>query len=297
MIDKEHELPVVRQVQLLDLSRSSVYYQPQPISESDLQLMRRIDKLHLDYPFAGARMLRDMLRLDKIMVGRKHISTLMKQMGIEALYRKANTSRRNQAHRIYPYLLRHLTIDRPNQVWAMDTTYIPMQRGFVYLTAVLDWATRRVLAWRLSNTLTADPCVEALEEAILKYGSPEIMNTDQGSQFTSSAFISVLEQNKIQISMDGKGCWRDNVFVERLWKSVKYEEVYLHGYETVSAARQAMSRYFDFYNRRRPHSSLDGKTPDMAYFVRSEQRITDGFYELIVWFLLLKFAGNEIISA
>ena len=220
MIDKEHELPVVRQVQLLDLSRSSVYYQPQPISESDLQLMRRIDKLHLDYPFAGARMLRDMLRLDKIMVGRKHISTLMKQMGIEALYRKANTSRRNQAHRIYPYLLRHLTIDRPNQVWAMDTTYIPMQRGFVYLTAVLDWATRRVLAWRLSNTLTADPCVEALEEAILKYGPPEIMNTDQGSQFTSSAFISVLEQNKIQISMDGKGCWRDNVFVERLWKSV-----------------------------------------------------------------------------
>ena len=266
MIDKEHELPVVRQVQLLDLSRSSVYYQPQPISESDLQLMRRIDKLHLDYPFAGARMLRDMLRLDKIMVGRKHISTLMKQMGIEALYRKANTSRRNQAHRIYPYLLRHLTIDRPNQVWAMDTTYIPMQRGFVYLTAVLDWATRRVLAWRLSNTLTADPCVEALEEAILKYGLPEIMNTDQGSQFTSSAFISVLEQNKIQISMDGKGCWRDNVFVERLWKSVKYEEVYLHGYETVSAARQAMSRYFDFYNRRRPHSSLDGNTPDMAYF-------------------------------
>ena len=270
MIDKAHDLPVTRQVQLLDLSRSTVYYQAQPMSESDLQFMRRIDKLHLDHPFAGARMLRDMLRLDEIAVGRKHISTLMKKMGIEALYRKANTSRRNHAHRIYPYLLRHLTIDRPNQVWAMDTTYIPMQRGFVYLTAVLDWATRRVLAWRLSNTLTADPCVEALEEAILKYGSPEIMNTDQGSQFTSSAFISVLEQNKIQISMDGKGCWRDNVFVERLWKSVKYEEVYLHGYETVSAARQAMSRYFDFYNRRRPHSSLDGKTPDMAYFNLSE---------------------------
>ena len=266
MIDTEHKLPVVRQVQLLDLSRSTVYYQQYPISESDLQLMGPIDKLHLDYPFAGARMLRDMLRLDKALVGRKHIGTLMKKMGIEALYRKANTSRRNQAHRIYPYLLRHLTIDRPNQVWAMDTTYIPMQRGFVYLTAVMDWATRRVLAWRLSNTLTADPCVEALEEAILKYGPPEIMNTDQGSQFTSSAFISVLEQNGIKISMDGKGCWRDNVFVERLWKSVKYEEVYLHGYETVSAARQAMSRYFDFYNRRRPHSTLDGKTPDMAYF-------------------------------
>ena len=264
MIDKAHELPVTRQVQLLDLSRSTVYYQAQPMSESDLQLMRRIDKLHLDHPFAGARMLRDMLRLDEIAVGRKHISTLMKKMGIEALYRKANTSRRNHAHRIYPYLLRHLTIDRPNQVWAMDTTYIPMQRGFVYLTAVLDWATRRVLAWRLSNTLTADPCVEALEEAILKYGPPEIMNTDQGSQFTSSAFIGVLEQNKIQISMDGKGCWRDNVFVERLWKSVKYEEVYLHGYDTVSVARKALSQYFDFYNRRRPHSTLDGKTPDMA---------------------------------
>ncbi len=266
MIDKEHELSVTRQVRLLDLSRSTVYYRPPLTSESDLQLMREIDRLHLEHPFAGARMLRAMLGLKNIAVGRKHISTLMKRMGIEALYRKANTSRRNQAHRIYPYLLRHLTIDRPNQVWAMDTTYIPMQRGFVYLTAVLDWATRRVLAWRLSNTLTADPCVEALEETILKYGAPEIMNTDQGSQFTSTAFISVLEQHKIQISMDGKGCWRDNVFVERLWKSVKYEEVYLHGYETVSAARRALNRYFDFYNRRRPHSTPDGKTPDMAYF-------------------------------
>ena len=228
--------------------------------------MRRIDELHLESPFAGARMLRDMLRLEKIEVGRRHVSTLMKTMSIEALYRKANTSRRNQAHRIYPYLLRHLIIDRPNQVWAMDTTYIPMQKGFVYLSAVLDWATRRVLAWRLSNTLTADPCVEALEEAILKYGPPEIMNTDQGSQFTSSAFIKVLEQNGIRISMDGKGCWRDNVFVERLWKSVKYEEVYLHGYDTVSIARRALSRYFDFYNCRRPHSTLDGMTPDTAYF-------------------------------
>jgi len=266
MIDRTHELPVIRQAQLLDLSRSSVYYLPQPTPEGDLRLMRRIDELHLEHPFAGARMLRDMLRLEKIEVGRRHVSTLMKKMGIEALYRKANTSRRNQAHRIYPYLLRGLRIDRPNQVWAMDTTYIPMQRGFVYLSAVLDWATRRVLAWRLSNTLTADPCVEALEEAILKYGPPEIMNTDQGSQFTSSAFIKTLEQNGIQISMDGKGCWRDNVFVERLWKSVKYEEVYLHGYDTVSIARQALRRYFDFYNRRRPHSTLDGITPDTAYF-------------------------------
>ncbi len=266
MIDRTHDLPVVRQAELLELARSSVYYEPQPIPDIDLRLMRRIDELHLEHPFAGARMLRDMLRLEHLEVGRKHIGTLMKKMGIEALYRKSNTSRRNQAHRIYPYLLRKLTIDRPNQVWAMDTTYIPMQRGFVYLTAVLDWATRRVLAWRLSNTLTADPCVEVLEEAIRKYGAPEIMNTDQGSQFTSAAFIGVLAQNGIQISMDGKGCWRDNVFVERLWKSVKYEEVYLHGYETVSVARQALSRYFDFYNRRRPHSMLDGKTPDMAYF-------------------------------
>ena len=270
MIDSTHKLPVVRQVQLLDLSRSSVYYLPQPTPDSDLRLMRRIDELHLEHPFAGARMLRDMLKLEGISVGRKHVSTLMKKMSIEALYRKANTSRRNQAHRIYPYLLRNVTIGRPNQVWAMDTTYIPMQRGFVYLTAVLDWATRRVLAWRLSNTLTADPCVEALEEAIGKYGAPEIMNTDQGSQFTSAAFISVLEHNGIEISMDGKGCWRDNVFVERLWKSVKYEEVYLHGYDTVSVARQALNRYFDFYNRRRPHSTLDGKTPDTAYFSLSQ---------------------------
>jgi putative transposase len=266
MIDSTHDLPIVRQAQLLDVSRSSVYYLPQPIPEGDLRLMRRIDELHLEHPFAGARMLRDMLKLEGVVVGRKHVATLMKKMGIEALYRKANTSRRNTAHRIYPYLLRSLTIDRPNQVWAMDTTYIPMSRGFVYLTAVLDWATRRVLAWRLSNSLTADPCVDALEEAILKYGAPEIMNTDQGSQFTSAAFIGLLQQHGIQVSMDGTGCWRDNVFVERLWKTVKYEEIYLHGYDTVSIARQALTRYFDFYNRRRPHSTLDGKTPDSVYF-------------------------------
>lgn len=266
MIDSTHDLTIVRQAQLLDVSRSSVYYLPQPMPEGDLRLMRRIDELHLEHPFAGARMLRDMLKLEGVAVGRKHVATLMKKMGIEALYRKSNTSRRNTAHRIYPYLLRGVTIDRPNQVWAMDTTYIPMSRGFVYLTAVLDWATRRVLAWRLSNSLTADPCVEALDEAILKYGPPEIMNTDQGSQFTSSAFIGLLQQHSIQVSMDGKGCWRDNVFVERLWKSVKYEEIYLHGYDTVSVARQALTRYFDFYNRRRPHSTLDGKTPDSVYF-------------------------------
>ena len=266
MIDRRHKLPVVQQAKLLDLSRSSVYYLPKPTPDADLRLMRRMDELHLEYPFAGARMLRDMLALEDHEVGRKHVGTLMRKMGIEAIYRKANTSRRNQAHRIYPYLLRDLTIERPNHVWAMDTTYIPMRRGFVYLSAVLDWATRKVLSWRLSNSLTADPCVDALEEAIMKYGAPEIMNTDQGSQFTSSDFIGLVHQHGIQVSMDGKGCWRDNVFVERLWKSVKYEEIYLHGYETVTDAKTALTRYFDFYNRRRPHSTLDGKTPDTVYF-------------------------------
>lgn len=266
MIDRAHKLPVVQQARLLDLSRSSIYYLPQPTPDTDLRLMRRMDELHLEYPFAGARMLRDMLALEGVEVGRRHVGTLMRKMGIEAIYRKANTSRRNQAHRIYPYLLRNLNIDRPNHVWAMDTTYIPMRRGFVYLSAVLDWATRKVLSWRLSNSLTADSCVDALEEAIMKYGAPEIMNTDQGSQFTCSDFIRLVHQHGVHVSMDGKGCWRDNVFVERLWKSVKYEEIYLHGYETVTDAKQALTRYFDFYNRRRPHSTLDGRTPDTVYF-------------------------------
>ena len=266
MIDKAHDLPVVRQVQLLELSRSSVYYQARPTSENDLKLMRRIDELHLEHPFAGARMLRDMLKLEGHEIGRKHVGTLMKKLDIQAIYRKANTSRRNQAHRIYPYLLRDLAIERPNQVWAMDTTYIPMRRGFVYLSAVLDWATRRVLAWRLSNSLTADPCVDALEEAIMKYGAPEIMNTDQGSQFTSSTFIGLLQEHGIQVSMDGKGCWRDNVFVERLWRTIKYEEVYLKAYDSVSAAKASLGTYLAFYNTRRPHQSLDGQTPDTIYF-------------------------------
>ena len=266
MIDPEHKLPVVRQAKLLELSRSSVYYQPQPTPESDLALMRILDRWHLEYPFAGSRMLRDMLRLAGHPIGRKHVATLMRKMGIEALYRKANTSRRHPAHRIYPYLLRGLAIERPNQVWAMDTTYIPMHQGFVYLTAVLDWASRRVLAWRVSNSLAADACVEALEEAIHHHGVPEIMNTDQGSQFTGSAFIGVLDHHGIRISMDGKGCWRDNVFVERLWKSIKYEEVYLHAYDSVTAARAGIARYVAFYNTRRPHQSLDGQTPDTIYF-------------------------------
>jgi putative transposase len=266
MIEPAHELPIVRQAQLLELSRASVYYLPRSMSSADLALMRRLDALHLEHPFAGARMLRDMLRAEGEVIGRKHVATLMRKMGIEALYRRANTSRRHTAHRIYPYLLRGLAIERPNQVWAMDTTYIPMARGFVYLTAVLDWATRRVLAWRLSNSLAADACVEALEEAIHRYGAPEIMNTDQGSQFTSAEFIGVLVEQGIRISMDGKGCWRDNIFIERLWKSIKYEEVYLHAYASVSDARAQLTRYVGFYNQRRPHRSLDGRTPDAVYF-------------------------------
>src|SRR5947207_4745439 len=237
MIDPTHPLPIVRQAQLLELSRASVYYLPQPTPPSDLALMRRIDELHLEHPFAGSRMLRGLLNREGYPVGRKHVATLMRKMGIEALYQRPRTSGRDREHPVFPYLLRGLTIDRPNQVWAMDTTYIPMRRGFVYLTAVVDWASRRVLAFRVSITLAADAAADALKEAIARYGTPEIMNTDQGSQFTASDFISVLHEHQIRISMDGTGCWRDNVFVERLWKSVKYEHVYLHAYESVSEAR------------------------------------------------------------
>lgn len=266
MIDRTHDLPVARQCQILSLARSSAYYRPQEASEADLALMRRIDELHLEHPFAGSRMLRDMLRREGHYIGRKHVATLMKKMGIEALYKKPNTSRRHPAHPVYPYLLRGLPIVRPNHVWAADITYIPMKRGFVYLFAVMDWASRRVLSWCLSNTLTTDFCIEAMQEAIHRYGTPDIFNTDQGSQFTSLEFTQLLKDNGIAISMDGKGCWRDNVFVERLWKSIKYEEVYLRAYETMSAARSEIGRYLGFYNSRRPHSALDGITPDAFYF-------------------------------
>ena len=266
MIDRSDKLPVVRQCQLLGLSRSSVYYRAQPVSEGDLTLMRRIDELHLNHPFAGARMLRDLLRQEGFLVGRRHVTTLMKKMGIEALYRRPNTSRKHPQNPVFPYLLRGLDITRPNQVWAMDITYLPMRKGFVYLAAVLDWATRRVLSWRLSNSLTTDFCIEAVEEAIQRHGRPEIFNTDQGCQFTSHEFVGLVQGHDIQVSMDGKGRWVDNVFVERLWKSVKYEEVYLHAYDSVAQARQGLQRYFKFYNERRPHSSLDGKTPDLVYF-------------------------------
>ena len=270
MIDPVHALPVTRQAELLELSRSNVYYLPRPVPEADRVLMRRIDELHLNFPFAGSRMLRDILKLEGFEVGRKHVRTLMDKMGIAALYRKRNTSAPHPAHPVYPYLLRNLTTDRPNQVWAADLTYIPMQRGFVFLVAILDWATRKVLAHRVSINMSTDFCLEALEEAIVKYGRPEIFNTDQGSQFTSVDFTQVLKDHGIQISMDGKGRWADNVFVERLWKSVKYEHVYLHAYDSVSEARQQLAGYFEFYNTRRPHSSLGGQTPDTAYFGNSE---------------------------
>ncbi len=266
MIDPNHALPVARQVKLLGLSRSSFYYQSRPVSDRDLLLMQRIDKLHLEYPFAGARMLRDMLWQEDVHVGRRHVGTLMKRMGIEALYRKPRTTKPGEGHQIYPYLLRGMRIDQPNHVWAMDITYIPMARGFVYLAAVVDWATRRVLSWRVSITMTTDFCLDALDEALRLHGRPQIFNTDQGSQFTSHAFTEALRSNGIAISMDGKGSWRDNVFVERLWRSVKYEEVYLHAYESVSQVREGLARYFVFYNRRRPHSKLDRLTPDQVYF-------------------------------
>ena len=266
MIDATHDLSISRQAELLEISHSNVYYLPRATSDADLALMRRIDELHLNYPFGGSRMLRDMLKLEGHQVGREHVRTLMAKMGIHAIYREPKTSAPHPAHRIYPYLLKGLTIDRPNQCWATDITYIPMRRGFVYLVAIMDWATRKVLAHRVSISMSTDFCVEALEEAIAKYGRPEIFNTDQGSQFTSAEFTGVLKANEISISMDGKGRWVDNVFVERLWRSVKYDHVYLYAYESVSDAKQQLATYFNFYNTRRPHSSLGGHTPDMTYF-------------------------------
>ena len=266
MIDRKHDLSITKQAEILKISRGSVYYLPRPVSSADLAIMRRLDQLHLEFPFAGSRMLRGLLAAEGGKIGRRHVKTLMQRMGIEAIYRRPRTTKPEPGHKIYPYLLRALEITRPNQVWAMDITYIPMARCFVYLAVVLDWATRRVLSWRLSITMEAAFCVETLEDALAFHGRPEIFNTDQGSQFTGSAFTSVLASNGIAISMDGKGAWRDNVFIERLWRSVKYEEVYLRAYETVGEARGSIGRYLEFYNGRRPHSSLDGSTPDQAYF-------------------------------
>lgn len=266
MIDREHELPIAKQAAELGISRGSVYSLPKPTSAADLKLMRRIDELHLDYPFAGSRMLQKLLKREGYETGRLHVRTLMKRMGIEALYRKPRTSKPGDGHKIYPYLLGKLAVTRPNQVWATDLTYIPMARGFCYLVAVVDWFTRKVLSWRLSITMDAVFCIDALEEALATYGKPEIFNSDQGSQFTSHDFTKVLLDREIRISMDGKGAWRDNVFVERLWRSVKYEEIYLKAYDSVREGRASIGKYLDFYNRGRPHSSLDGRAPDEAYF-------------------------------
>jgi putative transposase len=266
MIDRGSKLPVTRQAQLLDLSRSSVYYTPRPLSDRDLGLMRRIDELHLQLPFYGSRKLTRELRKEGHDVGRQHVVTLMRRMGIEAIYRRPRTSIPAREATIRPYLLGNLAINRPNQVWASDITYLPMAHGFLYLVAILDVASRKVLAFRLSNTLSADFCVEALEEALAKFGAPEIFNTDQGSQFTSDEWIKVLDDAGVAVSMDGKGRWIDNVFIERLWRSVKYEEVYLHGYTNGTQARTSLTKYFSFYNARRSHQALEYRTPDEVYF-------------------------------
>ncbi len=266
MINRDHKLPLARQAELLNISRGTIYYKSRDVLVADLNIMRRLDALHLDYPFAGSRMLQDMLVREGISIGRRHVRALMKKMGIEAIYRRPNTSKAAPGHKIYPYLLRGLKIERANQVWAMDITYIPMRRGFIYLAAVVDVFSRRVLSHRISITLETGFCIEALQEALELHGKPEIFNTDQGSQFTSSDFIEVLQGREISISMDGKGAWRDNVFVERLWRSVKYEEVFLKAYQSVSEARASIGRYLQFYNTLRPHSALDRQTPDEAYF-------------------------------
>ena len=266
MIDRTHKLPVSRQCQLLDIGRSSYYYQAVPVSQADVDLMRIIDEIHLKYPFYGSRKVRDELKARGIKVGRGHVRTLMQEMGIEALYQKPRLTEPHPGHKIYPYLLRNLEINRANQVWAADICYLPMARGFCYLVAVMDWASRRVLSWRLSNTLDPSFCTEALEEALKNYGTPEIFNTDQGSQFTSEAFTGILSAHGIKISMDGKGRWMDNVFIERLWKSVKYEEAYLKGYNSIAEARRELGAYFEFYNRTRPHQGLDDRTPDEVYW-------------------------------
>ena len=272
MIDKTVELPIAQQCRLLDLSRSAVYYRSRPISPKDLELMRQIDEIHLRWPFYGSRNIRDELWSRGYDLGRDRVRRLMRLMGIEALYVKPRLSQAHPGHRKYPYLLRGLSITRPNQVWATDITYIPMAKGFCYLVAIIDWASRMVLSWRLSNTLDSSFCIEALEEAIVKYGCPDIFNTDQGSQFTSEDFTDCLRSRGIVISMDGKGRWRDNVIIERLWKSVKYEDIYLKAYGSIAEVKKGLTEYFVFYNQKRWHQSLDRKTPAMVYFNTTPQR-------------------------
>jgi putative transposase len=271
MIDRNEQLSVTRQAQLFGISRGSVYYLPRPVSQADLALMRRMGELHLEHPFMGARMLRDQLHREGIKTGRKHIGTLMQRMGMTALAPQPGTSKRTPGHKIYPYLLRNVPITRTNQVWALNTTYIPMARGFVYLTAVVDVYSRRVLAHKVAITLEACHAREIMEQALRRHGAPEIVNTDQGSQFTAEEFTRVVLDGGSRLSMDGRGAWRDNVFVERLWRSVKYERVYLKAYDSVSAARADIADYLAWYNSHRAHSSLDRLTPDEAYFAALPQ--------------------------
>ena len=266
MIDRGHKLPLTRQSEILELSRSSLYYSAVPISPRDMELMKLIDEIHLKYPFYGSRSIRDELREKGYKIGRGHVSTLMKKMGIEAIYKKPRLSKPYPGHKVYPYLFKEMEITRGNKVWGADITYLPMAKGFCYLAAIMDWASRKVLAWRLSNTLDVTFCTEALEEALRRFGSPEIFNTDQGSQFTSEAFTEILKAHDVRISMDGRGRWLDNVFIERLWRSVKYEDVYLKAYGSIVEVRQGLRKYFEFYNIRRRHQSLDRKTPDSVYW-------------------------------
>ena len=262
MIDRDRtDLSLRRQCEMLRVSRSGLYYEPEPTSPEQLALMRRIDELHLKYPFYGSRKLSDALRKEGFDANRKRIQRLMRLMGMEAMAPKPKTSEPHPEHVAHPYLLRGLAISRVNQVWATDITYVPMKTGFVYLVAVMDWYSRRVLSWRLSNTLDSSFCVEALEEAFARFGQPEIFNTDQGAQFTADAFTKPLRDRGVAISMDGKGRFLDNVFVERLWRSLKYEEVYLHAYDSMAEAREGIRRYFDFYNSERPHQALGYQTP------------------------------------
>jgi len=266
MINPEHDLPITRQAKLLDISRSAVYYVPRPISEADLNLMRRLDELHLEHPFMGARMKKRELAQEGIEVGRRHIGTLMRRLNIEAMAPKPGTSKPRLGHTIYPYLLRHVAITEANQVWALDTTYIPMAQGFVYLTAVIDVASRRVLAHKVATTLEAYHAVEIMEAAFARFGTPDIVNTDQGSQFTAAEFAQTVLSRGAKLSMDGRGAWRDNVFVERLWRTIKYERVYLRAYDSVREAQADIAEYIDWYNMKRGHTSVDDKTPDQAYW-------------------------------
>ena len=274
MIEPDYpSLSVVRQCELVSISRSGFYYQPPGETSENLALMRLIDAQFLETPWYGSRQMARHLRRDGHQVGRKRVRRLMAVMGLAPIYQRPRTTLPNPGHRVWPYLLRGVAIDRPNQVWCTDLTYIPMRRGFLYLVAVMDWSTRKVLSWRVSNTMDTEFCVEALEEALARFGRPEIFNSDQGSQFTSSVFTGALQRAGVRISMDGRGRWMDNVFIERLWRSLKYECIYLHAFETGSELRAGLSRWISYYNARRPHSTLAGRTPDEAYEAGRMERL------------------------